>query len=141
MKLLLAFAILALGAASAQEKPALNARELFYTPPPQAATPSQAAAPAPAPVPKAVEKAKRPVRIARKTKKKAAPKEAAPAQEVAKSSPAPAPVPAPAPQAPSQFQQVALVSAVPLGLRYSILKRNSNGNYAEVDTDSTFHSG
>ena len=106
-------ALIGLGACAwAQDKPALRARELFYTPPPEAvaaakppaAAPSPAPAPAPAPV-------------------KPAPKKA-PAPPIAK---APATPSAPA--------------SVPLGLRYSLLKRNAAGSFAEVDPDSTFHSG
>ncbi|HEY7333953.1 MAG TPA: DUF4384 domain-containing protein [Bryobacteraceae bacterium] len=33
------------------------------------------------------------------------------------------------------------VAAVPLGLRYAVLKRDANGKYVEVDADTIFHSG
>jgi len=36
---------------------------------------------------------------------------------------------------------VVAVANVPLGLRYSVMKRDASGKFAEVDQDATFHSG
>ena len=102
MKHLLALTILAapLGVLQAQE-PALKARELFYTPPPDAAKP--AATPAPkAPEAKAATK-KAPVTKSGNTH--------------------------------------TLTASVPLGLRYAVLKRDANGQYNEIDPDTSFRSG
>lgn len=136
MKLLLALTIFSVGAAWAQEKPVLNARELFYTPP-------QAASSAPKPA----EQPKPSVSTAKNSKKKVVPKrKAAPAPvaepqaaepQVAEKSPAPRVQPAEH----TQIETVAYTPAVPLGLRYSVLKRDSEGKFVEVDPDSTFHSG
>ena len=119
MKPLLLLA-LAATAAWGQEAASLRARELFYTPPPDAsAVKSPAAAPvAPAPAPAAPA----PKTIAKKARAK---------------SPAPT-------QASSSAPTEAVVdkpATGPLGMRYSVLKRNAAGQYEEVDVDSTFHSG
>jgi len=111
--------LLALTAAAAwgQETASLRARELFYTPPPAASalkTPAApVAAPAPAPTPKT---------IAKKT---------------------PAKTPAPAQPAVSLPTEAVVdkPAAGPLGMRYSVLKRNTAGEYQEVDADTVFHSG
>lgn len=107
--------LLALTAAAAwgQGTATLRARELFYTPPPQASAAKTPATPAPAPAPKT---------IAKKT---------------------PAKTPAPA-QQPSSVPTEAVVdkpATGPLGMRYSVLKRNAAGEYQEVDADTVFHSG
>jgi len=100
MKHILALTILAIpmGLLQAQE-PTLKARELFYTPPPDAARP----APAPkAPEAKAV------------TKKTAATKSG---------------------------DTHTLTASIPLGLRYAVLKRDADGQYNEVNPDTSFRSG
>jgi hypothetical protein len=107
----------------AQSKPGLHARELFYAAPPQViAETTPAAAPATAPAPT--------------SPAKPAEKKTAQAQPAPKKKAAPAPTPAPqvaaAPAAPA---------AVPLGLRYSVLKRDAAGDFVEVDPASNFHSG
>lgn len=122
MKPLLLLAPLAMVAMAAlgQGTASLRARELFYTPPPdssvkvQTPAPVTAAAPA-APAPKTLAKktpAKRPGSSTGST-------QSAPMQAVADNSSA----------------------LVPLGMRYSVLKRNAAGTYQEVDADTTFHSG
>jgi Domain of unknown function (DUF4384) len=88
------------GVAWSQE-PVLKARELFYTPPPDAAKPA-AAKPA-----------------TRKATAKAAAKSGAPKAE----------------------DTHTLAAAVPLGLRYAVLQRDANGQYTEVDPDTSFRSG
>jgi hypothetical protein len=46
------------------------------------------------------------------------------------------------PATPSTNQvPVVTVANVPLGLRYSVMKRDTSGKFAEVDQDATFHSG
>jgi uncharacterized protein DUF4384 len=106
-------------AAWGQGTATLRARELFYTPPPDSgAVKSQTPAPvttAAAPAPKAIAKkmpAKRP----------------ASSPGAAQSLPTQAVVDNPA-------------AVVPLGMRYSVLKRDGAGVYQEVDADATFHSG
>jgi len=100
MKHILALTILAvpMGLLQAQE-PALKARELFYTPPPDAAKP---APPTKGPEAKAA------------TKKTAATKSG---------------------------DTHTLSASIPLGLRYAVLKRDANGEYNEVDPDTSFRSG
>ena len=107
--------LLALTAAAAwgQGTAALRARELLYTPPPDTSAVKPAATPAPAPAPKAV----------------------------AKKTPAKTPTPAqPAVSAPTEAV-VDKPATGPLGMRYSVLKRNAAGEYQEVDADTVFHSG
>jgi hypothetical protein len=119
MKSLLLLALVA-SVAWGQETASLRARELFYTPPPDAAAAKpQTAAPA------------------------AAPTTPAPApKSIAKKTPAKSPTPSQAPAQPAPTQAVAdKPAAGPLGMRYSVLKRNSAGQYEEVDADTTFHSG
>src|SRR5882672_9540630 len=120
MKLLLA-AALAATTAWGQATASLRARELFYTPPPDAAAavkPPAAAAPATtAPAPKT---------IAKKSSPKQTPKQT-PSQA--------------APEAPTQAVSTKPPAAGPLGIRYSVLKRNAAGVYMEVDVDTVFHSG
>lgn len=120
MKPLLALMVLSGFGAWAQQKPvdkpALHARELFYTPPAETVVAPTAT---PAAAPKAPE-----TKQEAKQEKKAAPKRN-PAT-VAKAAPPPA---------------SAASAPLPLGLRYSVLKRNTAGSFAEVDPDSTFRSG
>lgn len=109
--------LLALSAAAAwgQGTAALRARELFYTPPPDASVAKPSATPSPAP-PTA------PKVVAKKT-----------------------PVKSPAPAQPSSSTPTQAVvdkpASGPLGMRYSVLKRNAAGEYQEVDADTVFHSG
>jgi len=112
--------LLALTAAAAwgQGTASLRARELFYTPPPEAS----AAKPPVTPPPAAPPPAPAPKTIAKKT---------------------PAKTPAPS-QQPSSAPTQAVVdkpASGPLGMRYSVLKRNAAGEYQEVDADTVFHSG
>ncbi len=114
---------MAMAAASAwgQGTASLRARELFYTPPPDANAAVKAPAPVtPVPVP--------PKTIAKKTSVKPAP--ASRPTSSATSS-----------DAPTQAVSTKPPAAGPLGIRYSVLKRNASGVYQEVDVDSTFHSG
>jgi hypothetical protein len=115
MKSLLVMA-LAAGATWGQGNGSLRARELFYTPPPSAAV----AKPRPAAA------ARTPKPAARKTTP-AQVQEQASAQSVA--------------QPPTQAVAQESAPAGPLGMRYSVLKRDAAGRYQEVDPDSTFHSG
>ena len=112
MKPLLLLA-LAATAAWGQGTASLRARELFYTPPPDASAVKPPVTPPPAPTPKVV----------------------------AKKTPAKSPAPA---QPPSSAPTQAVVDKPvtgPLGMRYSVLKRNAAGEYLEVDADTVFHSG
>ena len=108
MKHMLALTILAAstGLLQAQE-PALKARELFYTPPADAAKPAPTPE-KPAPTPKTPE-----VKAVTKT--------------VAKST--------------TKSGTHTLSASIPLGLRYAVLKRDVNGQYSEVDPDTSFRSG
>jgi len=101
MKHILALTIFAvpMGLLQAQE-PTLKARELFYTPPPDAAKPAPASK---APEAKAVTKT------------------------VAKST--------------TKSETHTLSASVPLGLRYAVLKRDTSGQYNEIDPDTSFRSG
>ena len=105
--------LLALTAVAAwgQGTASLRARELFYTPPPGASSVKPPAAPAPAP------------------------------KTIAKKTPAKAPAPSqPLSSVPTQ-DVVDKPASGPLGMRYSVLKRNAAGEYQEVDADTVFHSG
>jgi hypothetical protein len=66
------------------------------------------------------------------------PPEPAPAK---KSVPARHPVAKQDPPAKQTAVPVVAVANVPLGLRYSVMKRDAAGKFAEVDQDATFHSG
>ena len=105
MKHILALTILAvpMGLLQAQE-PTLKARELFYTPPPDAAKPGPTSTPAPK-----------------------APEAKAATKTVAKST--------------TKSETHTLSASVPLGLRYAVLKRDENGQYNEIDPDTSFRSG
>ncbi len=109
--------LLALTAAAAwgQGTASLRARELFYTPPPDTSAVKPAATPAPTPAPT-------PKVVAKKT---------------------PAKTPAPVqPSSPVPTEAVVDKPASgPLGMRYSVLKRNASGEYQEVDADTVFRSG
>jgi hypothetical protein len=109
-------------AAWGQGTASLRARELFYTPPPDSS--AVKTQPAVVPVTPAAPAAPAPKAIAKKT----------PAKR-------PAASPGAAPSAPMQAVSDNPSAVVPLGMRYSVLKRNAAGVYEEVDADTTFHSG
>jgi hypothetical protein len=88
MKTLLMMTVVA-GVGYSQDS-GLKARELFYTPPPDASQTKKIAPPA---------------------------------------------------RKPSTAVPVANVANTPLGMRYSVMKRDAGGKFAEVDADSTFRSG
>lgn len=107
-----------LGWSQTEEK--FKARELFFTPPP-------AAAQQPKPTARPKKQASLPKQT--QTAKKSTPSSASdstPAAEFAKTG--------------EPEVQVMNASSIPLGLRYSILKRQ-NGAFHEVDPESTFQSG
>ena len=116
--LLLAFAATA---AWGQGTDSLRARELFYTPPPDASAVKPPTAPPAALAPPA---ARAPKSVAKKTTGKR-----------------PVSSPGAAPDAPMQAVADNPSALVPLGMRYSVLKRSAAGTYQEVDADTTFHSG
>lgn len=101
------------GAAWSQTEPTLKARELFYTPPPDTAKP--AVSPAKAPETKTPE--------AKASEAKSAKR--APTKPVASKA----------------GGTHTLSASIPLGLRYAVLKRDTNGQYNEVDPDTNFRSG
>jgi hypothetical protein len=103
MKHILVLTILAapIGLLQAQE-PTLKARELFYTPPPDATKPAP-------------------------TPDKPAPDAKAGTKAVAKSA--------------TKSGTHTLSASIPLGLRYAVLKRDTVGQYNEIDPDTSFHSG
>lgn len=122
----LVLGLLLVASASAQDQPALRARELFYTPIPDAKT----------------------------TQAKAKPVEAKPAETkaVAKNETKPVRRPTggttssqPAELSGGGRMQNASTLAAPVGpplaLKYRLLKRADDGAYNEVDTDTVFHSG
>jgi Domain of unknown function (DUF4384) len=116
MKPLLAFMFVGLSAL-AQDTSGLHARELFYTPVPEISQPQTATAKVPG---KAADKA--PDKVADNSKK-SAPKRT-PAAD------------------PSARPLVTVgVAPAPLGLRYSVLKRDDAGKFHEVNPDANFHSG
>lgn len=118
MKPFVAFMFLGVSGAFAQDTSALHARELFYTPVPKATrTPTQ---------PQAVPA--KPAKSLDKPSDKAPAKPAAKVEDKTKK---------PDPQGPAST----LAVEVPLGMRYSVLKRNGSGNFDEVDADTNFHSG
>jgi hypothetical protein len=89
--------IVALSSAAWGQDSGLKARELFYTPPPDA-TPTKKSVPA-------------------------------------------RPKPGPAPSTTQPSVPVVNAANVPLGLRYSVMKRDGSTKFVEVDQDSTFRSG
>ena len=130
----------------------LRARELFYTPPPQAAAKPAAPAPTPAKPPAPA--------LVKETAKKAVPQSAPqptttavtpaapvvtappPVSPSAPARPPAAPVTAAAPQqVPTRVVSNAPQEAIPLGMRYAVLRRNPAGKFVEIDPESTFHSG
>jgi hypothetical protein len=117
-------------AAWGQATDSLRARELFYTPPPDSSgVKPQAAAPAVTAAAPAAPAAPAPKAIAKKA--------------IAKKAPAkrPATTPGAAPAAPTEAVADNPSALVPLGMRYSVLKRDTAGAYQEVDADTTFKSG
>ena len=114
MKHLFALTILVSATAWSQSQPALKARELFYTPPPDAPKPTATAKPEA----KAASKAK-PVANKAVSNKTASDKTASGKTN----------------------DTHTLAASVPLGLRYAVLKRDSAGQYQEVDPDTSFRSG
>jgi hypothetical protein len=118
------WALLLLGGSSvwAQDKTGLHARELFYSPAPQASqTPSQPSQPQATPV----KPTKAPDKV---VADKAALKPAAKVDEKNQK-----------PATPATGSTLAV--NVPLGMRYSVLKRNASGAFDEVDADTNFRSG
>jgi hypothetical protein len=115
MKPFVAFMFWGVSGALAQDTSGLHARELFYTPVPKATTqtPSQ-----PAVIPA------KPAKPSEKTQ----PKPAAKVEDKTKKPDSPGPA-------------STLAVEVPLGMRYSVLKRNGSGSFDEVDADTNFHSG
>ncbi|HEY4363234.1 MAG TPA: DUF4384 domain-containing protein [Bryobacteraceae bacterium] len=105
---------LSISSAWAQQPPALHARELFYTPPAATQPPAQPDPPKP-PAPKAPAP-KPPAKPNPSTTGKAVPK---------------------TPGAGEHSVDVAM----PLGLRYSILKRGADNQFSEVAADTMFKSG
>lgn len=118
-----AAAAAAMGMVWAQQQPAMNARELFYSPPPAAQHAGT-----------------RSSRASRSTthRAKPAPTPASPISETASSTATThdAGSGAGVPVVMANYS-----SQVPLGLRYSVSKRDSDGQYREVDPDTVFHSG
>jgi Domain of unknown function (DUF4384) len=122
MKSLLVLGILGVSVASAQDAGGLKARELFYTPPPDAA-PAK---------PPAAQKAAPAKQFSPKRTEAPAPQlKASPQADTSSSSPAPAASP----------DHTVTVAAMPLGVRYSVLKRDAANQFVEVDPDTTFRSG
>jgi hypothetical protein len=132
MKHFAALALVAVSASYGQQRSGLNARELFYTPPADAAKP--APAPKSAEVPKTTEAPK----SAEAPKTTEAPKMAA-KEKAAARNPAPQKSPA-APKAAGQDAH-SVEASVPLGLRYAVLKRDASGKFQETNPDTTFRSG
>jgi len=116
--------------APAQQQPQLRARELFYTPITEEAKP---AAGKESPQKTSAAKPVRP-KPARPTTKD----QGNPEYQTVKTTPATMPDGTPAQNATTVAEQVV---GPPLALKYRLLKRNSEGRYDEVDTDSVFRSG
>src|ERR1700688_1533890 len=96
------------GVLSAQDA-GLKARELFYAPPPDAATTQKTA-----------------------THNNVKPTRAAATKQTT----------TPVTTETTKSPMVNVVNSnVPLGMRYSVLKRDASGTFKEVDSDATFHSG
>jgi hypothetical protein len=118
----------------AQQRSGLHARELFYTPPPDPAAQNAAAAaqtskapdpPKPAPAPTA----------------KATPKQTTPSKSAVQAKTATPPSKGGNPVAGNPVDTHVVQTAIPLGLRYAMLKRDAQGNYQETDPDTNFKSG
>ena len=113
----------------------LTARELFYAAAqaPAKVVPASTKAPAKAPARPAVKPVPKPVEIARADT-------APPLPTVAATTPAPTSTPA-ASAAPAQTAPMPATGEPPLGIRYTILKINSDNSTTEVPADTVFHSG
>jgi len=72
------------------------------------------------------------------TAKPAAPAKAPEAKAATKAAPAKS---VPTRNAKDAGDKHTLSASVPLGLRYAVMKREANGEYGEVDPDTSFHSG
>ena len=112
MKHILVLTILMSGAAWSQTEPALKARELFYTPPPDAAKPATH------------EKRPRPRRPRQSSRGQSGDQDGREIRGQGK-----------------KVGNAHAVASIPLGLRYAVLKRDANGQYNEVDPDTSFRSG
>lgn len=137
---------MAASAAWAQSNGSLRARELFYTPPPSASTTQVSA---PKPVSSAT------VATKGNTKKATPGAPSNPAVTAVASTPTiSAPTPDPAktrvetpvvasvqPPVPVRLVSTRQTEAIPLGMRYAVLRRSGSGRFVEVDPESTFHSG
>lgn len=112
-----------------QEKPRLSAREIFYSGPQAQAAPAQAAKPAAAAKPKQAKAAPQQVASAAKPTQ-------APAGKQAEAKPSSSS------KGDAQFVPVSMESSsnYPLGIRYSILKREG-GEMNEVAPDAVYHAG
>lgn len=125
---LLAGALLA-AVLTAQDPPAMKAREWFYTPP---ADPNAKPAAKPGADTRLTTKPKTKVEVAHNNPTANPPIANPPSKPPSKPT---------QPQSPdSTFTNVAY-SPRPLGLRYGVSRRNQNGDFVEVDSDSVFHSG
>jgi hypothetical protein len=103
----------------AQEQGGLKARELFYTPLPSPAAPAQ-----------------KPVNPAKPTAGQTTPARTNTTGKAVSQAPASPANPA------KPVQDAHLVqAAVPLGLRYAVLKRNDAGKFEETDADASFRAG
>jgi len=118
----------------AQSSSKLTARELFYTPLPQTKAPAKKAPPKDiASNRKATPPKKAPQGPSRPTPPTGDPRQQAPDVEIA--------VRQDLDDSGARFMNVANESAVPLGLRYSILKYGADDEAVEVDPDMVFRSG
>lgn len=111
----------------AQQRSGLNARELFYTPPPEATVQT----------PKAQDSPKQTPANPPKTEAKSKPKENPP--KVATQSKTTPPAKGTTGSTPDGTH--VLQAAVPLGLRYAVLKRDAAGKFQETDPDTNFRTG
>ncbi len=133
-------AVLLAGTIWGQGNGDLRARELFYTPPPGTAPAVSAGSSPAAP-------SQNQAKVAPGTTAKPAVKEKAARTASSKTDPERPTSPKISPASPlmeaagGQTAVAAAELAIPLGLRYSVLKRNAGGTFEEVDPDGTFHSG
>jgi hypothetical protein len=123
----------------------LTAREMFF-----AGAAAKPAAPVPAPAAAAPPAQSAPKQVARATRPKpepatvakSAPPPARPAGAPPRDEPSAVPSRPPSPALNPNLRTVAYTpDNAPLGVRYSILKRNSSGQFEEVAPDSVFRSG
>jgi Domain of unknown function (DUF4384) len=135
---------MAASAAWAQSNGSLRARELFYTPPP-AAKPAQVSASKPAASVATAPKKSSPAATANSGGSGPAVTAVAPTRPKA-SDPVTAQVETPSvavsqPAIPTRLVSSRPAEAIPLGMRYAVLRRSASGRFVEVDPESTFHSG